>query len=52
MFEHVTLLLSFVFAIALTHLMSSATELIQGAAARPFRVCMPSGCSTPWWASW
>ena len=29
MFEHVTLLLSFVFAIALTHLMSSATELIQ-----------------------
>ncbi len=27
MFEHVTLLLSFVFALALTHLLSSATEL-------------------------
>ncbi len=28
MFEHVTVLLSFVFALALTHLLSSATELI------------------------
>lgn len=28
MFEHVTILLSFVFAIALTHLLSSTTELI------------------------
>lgn len=28
MFEHVTILLSFVFAIALTHLLSSATELV------------------------
>ena len=28
MFEHVTLLLSFVFALALTHLLSSATELL------------------------
>lgn len=28
MFEHVTILLSFVFAFALTHLLSSATELI------------------------
>lgn len=28
MFEHVTVLLSFVYAIALTHLLSSATELI------------------------
>ncbi|MFI4964184.1 MAG: hypothetical protein ACHP9T_02340 [Caulobacterales bacterium] len=27
MFEHVTILLSFVFALALTHLLSSATEL-------------------------
>jgi hypothetical protein len=32
MFEHVTLLLSFVFAIALTHLLSSATELVLGRA--------------------
>jgi hypothetical protein len=28
MFEHVTILLSFVFAIALTHLLSTATELV------------------------
>ena len=28
MFEHVTILMSFVFAIALTHLLSSATELV------------------------
>ncbi len=28
MFEHVTLLLSFVYALALTHLLSSATELV------------------------
>ncbi len=28
MFEHVTLLLSFVYAVALTHLLSSATELL------------------------
>ena len=28
MFEHVTILLSFVFALALTHLLSSATELL------------------------
>ena len=28
MFEHITILLSFVFAIAMTHLLSSATELV------------------------
>jgi hypothetical protein len=28
MFEHVTLLLSFIYAIAITHLLGSATELI------------------------
>jgi hypothetical protein len=28
MFEHVTILLSFVYAIAMTHLLSSATELV------------------------
>ena len=46
MFEHVTILLSFVFAIALTHLLSSTTELVTGRARVRF-----SGLLTLWMAN-
>jgi hypothetical protein len=46
MFEHVTILLSFVFAIALTHLLSSTTELVTGRARVKF-----SGLLTLWMAN-
>jgi hypothetical protein len=47
MFEHAAMLLSFVYALALTHLLSSATDLVLARDRSGSPACRRSGCSSP-----